>query len=141
MTELAARILAALKSRLEPEPGEPAGPDAAAGLRIEYAERRVIVAVETVGLTAAVHTLPDELGTSTPVWCPTPCLYRRIWRPDRVVEPWLVRDVVKRLSRKVGDAADSFTDIFIEPRVNFRLAMWGEASKTDAGRSLSFPSR
>ncbi len=43
-TELAARIRATLRKRLEPFQGKPSGPYEVGGLRIDYAQRRVTVA-------------------------------------------------------------------------------------------------
>ena len=41
-----------------------------------------------------------------------------------VGEPWLVRDMVRRLRRKLGgDAADP-RYIVTEPRVGYRMAAW-----------------
>ena len=37
-------------------------------------------------------------------------------------EPWLVREVVKRLRGKLGDAANQPTYIFTEPRVGYRMS-------------------
>ena len=34
-------------------------------------------------------------------------LLQRVWDPERVGEGWLVRDMVKRLRRKLGNAATS----------------------------------
>ena len=40
---------------------------------------------------------------------------------QRMGKPWLVRDVVKRLRGKLGDAADQPIYIFTEPRVGYRM--------------------
>ncbi len=63
--------------------------------------------------------------------------HQRVWKPEQVGEPWLGRDMVTRLRRKLGDAADNPNDIFIEPRVDYRMATRGKASKTEVGLRLS----
>ncbi len=128
-TELAARIRAALRKRLAPESGEPATPYAAAGLRIDYAERRVLVDAAPVDLTATEYAVLYELAVHAPRVLTHSVLLQRVWGPERVGEPWLVRDVVKRLRRKLGDAADNPTYIFTEPRVGYHLAAPGEAAE------------
>ena len=42
--------------------------------------------------------------------------------PCPVGEGWLLRDVVKRLRRKLGDDATDPRYIFTEPRVGYRMA-------------------
>ena len=49
-------------------------------------------------------------------------LLQRVWGMERTGEPGLVRNVVKRLRRKLGDDADNPTYIFTEPRVGYRMA-------------------
>ena len=48
-------------------------------------------------------------------------LLQRVWGPERIGEPWLVRDVVKRLRRKLGDDANRPAYILTEPRVGYRM--------------------
>ena len=48
-------------------------------------------------------------------------LLQRVWDMERTGEPGLVRNVVKRLRRKLGDDADNPTYIFTEPRVGYRM--------------------
>ena len=55
-------------------------------------------------------------------------LLHRVWGPERTGEPWQVREVVKRLRRKLGDDAQDPIYIFTEPRVGYRLAK-GEGQK------------
>ena len=65
-TELAARIRAALRKRLEPFQGEPSGPYAVGGLGIDYALRRVTVDGEPVELTATEYAVLYELSVHAP---------------------------------------------------------------------------
>lgn len=121
-TELAARIRAALRKRLGPFPGEPPGPYAAGGLSIDYARRRVTVAGEPVELTATEYALLYQLAVHAPRVLTHSVLLQRVWGLERVGESWLVRDVVKRLRRKLGDVAGSPRYIITEPRVGYRMA-------------------
>ena len=59
-------------------------------------------------------------------------LLQRVWRPERVGEGWLLRDVVKRLRRKLGDAAADHRYIITEPRVGYRMAMGEEEEQAGA---------
>ena len=52
-------------------------------------------------------------------------LLQRVWGPERVGESWLVRDVVKRIRRKLGDSASSPKYVFTEPRVGYRMGPAG----------------
>ncbi len=126
-TELAARIRAALRKRLEPFPGEPSeGSYFVGGLSIDYARRRVAVDGEPVELTATEYAVLYELGAHAPRVLNHSVLLQRVWGPERVGEGWLVRDVVKRLRRKLGDAAADPRYIFTEPRVGYWMPV-GEA--------------
>ncbi len=121
-TELGARIRAALRKRLEPYQGEASGPFAVEDLGIEFAERRVSVAGETVNLTATEYAVLYELAVNAPRVLTHSVLLQRVWGPERVGEAWLVRDVVKRVRQKLGDSAGSPKYIITEPRVGYRMA-------------------
>ena len=121
-TELGARIRAALRKRLEPYQSEASGPFAAEDLGIEFAERRVSVAGETVNLTATEYAVLYELAVNAPRVLTHSVLLQRVWGPERVGEAWLVRDVVKRVRQKLGDSAGSPKYIITEPRVGYRMA-------------------
>ena len=120
-TELAARIRAALRNRLDPFQGEPSGPYDAGGLSIDYALRRVAVDGEPVELTATEYALLYELAVHAPRVLSHTMLLQRVWGLERVGKPWLVRNVVKLLRRKLGDDADNPRYIFTEPRVGYRM--------------------
>jgi signal transduction histidine kinase/DNA-binding response OmpR family regulator len=125
-TELAARIRAALRKRVEPQSPEPPGPYTAGDLSIDYAERRVILRGQPVELTATEYAVLYELSVNSRRVLAHNVLLQRVWGPERVGEPWLVRDVVKRLRRKLGDDAHSPTYIFTEPRVGYRMTQGRE---------------
>ena len=120
-TELAARIRAGLRRRLEPFQGEPSALYAAEGLSIDYARRRVTLAGESVELTATEYAVLYELAVHAPRVLTHAVVLQRVWGPERVGEAWLVRDVVKRLRRKLGDDAGSPRYIFTKPRVGYRM--------------------
>ena len=121
-TELAARIRAALRRRLEPFEAEPSSPYDAGGLAVDYALRRVTVDGEPVELTALEYAVLYELAVHAPRVLSHAVLLQRVWGPEKVGEPWLVRDVVSRLRGKLGDDADNPRYIFTEPRVGYRMA-------------------
>ena len=121
-TELAARIRAALRKRLEPFQGEPSGPYDAEGLSIDYALRQVTLEGEPVELTATEYAVLYELTVHAPRTLTHSVLLQRVWGPERVGEPWLVRDMVRRLRRKLGDDADDPKYVITEPRVGYRMA-------------------
>ncbi len=122
-TELAARIRAALRKRLDPFQGEPSGPYDARGLAIDYALRRVTVNGEPVELTATEYAVLYQLTVHAPRTLTHAVLLQRVWDPGRVGEAWLVRNVVKLLRRKLGDDAADPRYIFTEPRVGYRMAV------------------
>ena len=121
-TELPARIRAALRKRLDPFQGEPSGPYDAGGLGIDYALRRVTLEGEPVELTATEYAVLYELTVHAPRTLTHAVLLQRVWGPGKVGEPWLVRDMVRRLRRKLGDDANNPKYIITEPRVGYRMA-------------------
>ena len=121
-TELAARIRAALRRRAEPEVPEPAEPYRFGELAIDYAQRRVWLQERDLELTPTEYSLLYELSVHAGRVLTHDHLLQRVWGPERMGEPWLVREVVKRLRGKLGDAADRPTYIFTEPRVGYRMS-------------------
>ena len=100
-SELAARVRAALRRRAGPEPF------VLGDLTIRYDRRRVLVAGRRVQLTATEYELLRVLSVNVGRVLTHESLLRQAWRgrhsgdPD----PKLVRAVVKRLRRKLGDEA------------------------------------
>ncbi len=121
-TELAARIRAALRKRASPGWADPLVPYSLGDLSIDYAGRRVTLAGRPVQVTATEYELLYWLSAAAGRVLTHDQLLRAIWGPERTGEPWLVRNVVKRLRRKLRDAADNPTYIFTEPRVGYRMA-------------------
>ena len=133
-TELAARIRAALRKRASPEWAGPPGPYSLGDLSIDYAERRVTLAGRPVQVTATEYELLYRLSAAAGRVLTHDQLLQAVWGPERTGQPWLVRNVVKRLRRKLRDDADNPTYVFTEPRVGYRMAK-GECE----GSSLSSP--
>ena len=124
-TELAARIRAALRRGLEPVQGEPSGSGgsyAVKELSIGYAQRRVALAGEPVELTPTEYAVLYQLAAQAPNVLTHGLLLRRVWGPEHVGEGWLLRNVVKKLRRKLGDDAADPRYIVTEPPVGYRMA-------------------
>ena len=136
-TELAARIRAALRRGLEPVQGEPPGGSYAVGeLSIDYAQRRVALSGEPVELTATEYAVLYQLAAQAPKVLTHGLLLSRVWGPERATEGWLLRNVVKKLRRKLGDDAADPRYIITEPRVGYRMAA-GHAEAKDDSAGLS----
>ena len=121
-TELAARIRAALRKRAAPGWAGPPGPYSLGDLSIDYAERRVTLAGRPVQVTATEYELLYRLSAAAGRVLTHDQLLQAVWGPERTGEPWLVRNVVKRLRRKLCDDAENPTYVFTEPRVGYRMA-------------------
>ena len=121
-TELAARIKAALRGRAAPARAAPSEPLVLGDLTVNYVERRVSVAGRPVHLTATEYGLLVELSLSPGRVATHDQLLRRVWGGGHSGDARLVRGVVKRLRRKLGDDGNNPTYIFTEPRVGYRMA-------------------
>ena len=129
-TELAARIRAALRKRAAPELAEPSRPYVRGDLTVDYALRRVTVAGRTVALTIIEYRMLVELSTNAGRPLTHEQLLQRVWGPDKGLDSGPVRNIVRRLRRKLGDAADNPGYIFAEPSVGYRMA---EAETPEVG--------
>ena len=121
-TELAARIRAALRKRGAPELAEPSRPYVRGDLTIEYPQRRVTVAGRTVALTIIEYRMLVELSANAGRPLTHEHLLQRVWGPDKGQDSAPVRNIVRRLRRKLGDDADNPGYIFAEPSVGYRMA-------------------
>ncbi len=63
-----------------------------------------------------------ELAVQAPLVLSESVLLQRVLGLERVSECWLVRNVVKKLRRKLGDCAADSRYIFTEPRVGYRMS-------------------
>ena len=120
-TELAARIRAALRKQGAPELAEPSRPYVRGGLTIEYPQRRVTVAGRTVALTIIEYRMLVELSANAGRPVTHEHLLHRVWGPDKGPDSAPVRNIVRRLRRKLGDDPDNPGYIFAEPSVGYRM--------------------
>ena len=118
-----------MRRRAGPYGAQPTVPYLLRDLSIDYAERRVSVAGRQVQLTATEYALLYELSVKIGRVLTHDQLLQRVWGLERNGEPGLVRNVVKRLRRKLGDNADNPAYIFTEPRIGYLMAK-GQRSGT-----------
>ena len=120
-TELAARIRAALRKRAAPELAQPSEPYLRGDLTVDYALRRVTVAGNPVELTDIEYRLLVELSANAGRALTHERLLQRVWGPDKAEDSGPVRNIVKRLRRKLGDDPGSPGYILTEPRFGYRM--------------------
>ena len=120
-TELAARIRAALRKRAAPELAQPSEPYVRGDLTVDYARRRVTVAGRPVELTDIEYRLLVELSVNAGRALTHEHLLQRVWGPDKGEDSGPVRNIVKRLRRKLGEDAANPAFIFAEPRFGYRM--------------------
>ena len=120
-TELVARIRATLRKEADPDRAEPDQPYVLGDLTINYEERRVTVAGRRVRLTAKEYQLLYELSVGRGQVLTHNVLLRRIWGLYSAGDSRLVRTLVKRLRRTLGDDANNPRYIFTEPGVGYRI--------------------
>ena len=117
-TELSARIRAALRRRVAPEPYEPYVLD---DLTVDYARRRVVLAGRPVHLTPLEYRVLAELSAVAGRVVTYERLKGRMWGEKADLDLRPLRTIVGRLRQKLGDDADMPTYIFTEPRVGYRM--------------------
>ncbi len=127
-TELIARIQATLRKEADPDRADPDQPYVLGDLTINYEERSVTVAGHQVRLTAKEYQLLYELSGSPGRVLTHDVLLRRIWGLYSAGDARLVRTLVKRLRRTLGDDANNPRYIFTEPGVGYRI---GTAEKRE----------
>ena len=127
-TELIARIQATLRKEADPDRAAPDQPYVLGDLTINYEERRVTVAGRRVQLTAKEYQLLYELSVSPGRVLTHDVLLRRIWGLYSSGDARLVRTLVKRLRRTLGDDANAPRYLFTEPGVGYRI---GTAEKRE----------
>ena len=121
-TELAARIRAALRRREAKDRTERSEPYVLGDLAIDYPERGVTLAGRPVDLTATEYDVLFELSVNSGRVLDHAHLLQKVWGPGNSGDARLVRTIVRRLRRKLGDDADNPTYIFTVPRVGYRVA-------------------
>ena len=120
-TELTARIRAALRKAAAGDPGDEAAPFVLGDLTIDYAQRRVEIAGQSVHLTPIEYAMLRVLSLNGGRPMSHEQLLRRVWRMVSSGDPQVVRTHMRRLRRKLGDDADRPRYIFTEPRVGYRM--------------------
>jgi len=125
-TELIARIRAAL--RKDAGPPEPFN---VGELVIDYDERRVLIQGGQLKLTATEYDLLRILSTNAGRTVTYDQMLRNVWQKRNTGDARLVRAVVKRLRRKLGDDVKNPRYIFTESRVGYRMAKPAEVRKPD----------
>jgi len=128
-TELIARIQATLRKEADPDRADPDQPYVLGDLTINYEERSVTVAGHQVRLTAKEYQLLYELSGSPGRVLTHDVLLRRIWGLYSAGDARLVRTLVKRLRRTLGDDANNPRYIFTEPGVGYRIGMAEERAE------------
>ena len=106
-------------------------------LSIDYAQRKVALDREPVGLMTTGAAL-YKLAVRAPRVLTHGLLLQRVWGPEHVGEGWLLRNVVKKLRRKLGDDAADPRYIITEPRVGYRMAAGeGEGSSPSSSENMA----
>ena len=121
-SELAARIRAALRRQSGLGKLPLPDPYRLRDLAIEYGERRVTAAGSPVNLTPTEYAVLFELSINAGVVLTHEELLGRVWGHGHTGDSGLVRTIVNRLRRKLGDDAANPAYIFTQPRVGYRMA-------------------
>ena len=120
-TELTARVRAALRRSAEPEAF------ALGDLAIDYARRRVTVGGRAVPLTATEYEVVRVLSVRAGRMTTYESLLRQAWKGRKSGgDARLVRAVVKRIRRKLGDDAARPAYVFTERGVGYRMPAPGD---------------
>ena len=77
-------------------------------------------------LTAIEYAVLFELSAGAGLVLTHGQLLQRVWGKGRDGDSGLVRTIVNRLRRKLGDDADGPAYIFTEPRVGYRMTKGDE---------------
>ena len=119
VTELGARIKAALRRRAVSEPAEPY---VMGDLVVDFNERRVVLAGELVPLTPIEYRTLVELSANAGRVVTHEQLLQRVWGLQAGDDVRPMRTAINSIRRKLGDDAASPTFIFTEARVGYRMA-------------------
>ena len=120
-TELVARVGAAIRRKSVQVQNEPSEPFLLGDLAVDYAERRVSIAGRPIRLTVTEYNLLYALSINAGRVLTHTELLQQVWGMDHTSDSSVVRTFVKRLRRKLGDAANNPTYILSEPRVGYRM--------------------
>ena len=120
-SELLARIEAALRRRTLPDVMEARPPFVLGDLTINFAERRVTVAGQTVLLSATEYKILYALATRAGRPLTYEQILHEVWGPEYSNETELVRSFIRNLRRKLGDDARDPQFILTERQVGYRM--------------------
>ena len=120
-SELGARIRAALRKRSQFELLAHPEPFRLGNLNLDYGERRLTVAGRTVELTAREYAVLFELSVNSGRVMTHEQLLLRVWGSRETGDSSLVRTIVNRLRRKLGDDAKNPLFIITMPGVGYRM--------------------
>ena len=119
--ELVARIRAALHKRTMYEQSKALEPYLLGDLTINYVERSVTVAGNSVRLTPTEYKLLSELATNAGHVLTHDQLLERVWGQEHPGDQRLLRSFVKSLRHKLGDDARRPAYIFTDSGVGYRM--------------------
>ncbi|MCY4122051.1 MAG: response regulator transcription factor, partial [Acidobacteria bacterium] len=119
-TELTARVRAALRRRADPERF------VLGDLAIDYEQRKVTVAGRAVRLTASEYELLRLLSVNAGRVLTLEALLRQVRGGRDAADSTVVRTLVKKLRRKLGDDATNPAYVLTERGVGYRMAMPAE---------------
>ena len=109
-------------------------------LTVDYPQHRVTVAGRTgriVALTAIEYRMLVELSANAGRPLTHQHLLQRVWGPDKDEDSAPVRNIVRRLRRKLDDDPDNPSYIFAEPTVGYRMELGdGPEPETETGAGV-----
>ena len=120
-TELVARIRAAIRKRSSFSRASSPGSYQCGKVAVDYTGRTVTVSGELVHMTATEYNLLVELSSKAGRVVSQDELLQRVWGPEYLGEPQLLRSYVKSLRQKLGDSARSPSYIFTEHGIGYRM--------------------
>ncbi len=120
--ELVARIEASLRKRAVFDHTEVHRPYRLGELTIDYMERGVTVSDQPVQLTATEYKLLFELSVNAGRVLTHDQLLHRVWGPEYSGSAQLVRSMVKKVRRKLGEDGSEPKYIRTQPRVGYMMA-------------------
>ena len=120
--ELVARIEASLRKRAVFDHAEVHKPYRLGELTIDYMERGVTMSDRPVQLTATEYKLLFELSINSGRVLTHDQILQRVWGPEYSGDAQLVRAMVKKVRRKLGEDGSDPKYIVTQPRVGYMMA-------------------
>ena len=119
--ELVARIEASLRKRAVFDHAEVQKPYRLGELNIDYMERGVTVSDRPVHLTATEYKLLFELSINAGRVLTHDQILQRVWGTEYSGDAQLVRAMVKKVRRKLGEDGSDPKYIMTQPRVGYTM--------------------